>query len=163
MGLRAFAISLIAAFLTLGISMAAAQKLDFNGTWALDKSRSEGLPPGMDQTMIVKQAGDRIDVEMKVSTNQGEREVKDQFIIDGKETQFKPAVQSTGKRTSSWSMDGKGFDVIEESTIERGNGPENFKVTRHWRLSDDGNTLTIEMSFNEPGGPGKSKRIFVKK
>lgn len=163
MRLRTFAISLVAALLVTGVSVAAAQKVDFSGTWVLDKSRSEGLPAGMDQTMTVKQAGDRVDVEVKVYSNQGEREVKDQFILDGKKTEFTAAAQSKGKRTSKWSADSKGFDVIEEATIERGNGPENFKVMRHWQLSDDGKTLTIEMSFNEPTGPGKSKRVFVKK
>ena len=89
--------------------------------------------------------------------------MKDRFILDGKETDFTPAPQSNGNRTSNWTADGKGFDVTETATIDRGKGPEEFKVTRHWQLSDDGKTLTIEMTFNEPGGPGKSKRIFVKK
>src|SRR5689334_8524715 len=30
-------------------------KVDFSGTWTLDKNNSEGLPPGMDQTMTVVQ------------------------------------------------------------------------------------------------------------
>jgi hypothetical protein len=145
------------------MSATAAQEPKFSGTWALDKSRSEGLPAGMDQTMTVEQTGDRIDIVMTVFSDQGEREVRDQFILDGKETEFAPAENSKGKRTSTWSADGRGFDVIEEATIERGAGPESFKVMRHWRLSDDGKTLTIEMSFNEPSGPGKSKRVFVKK
>lgn len=164
MWLRSFAISVAAAFLVTGISVTAAQRVDFSGTWALDKSRSEGVPPGMEQTMTVRQTGDRVDVEAKIISAQGEREIKDQFMLDGKETEFSPgAAQSKGKRTSKWTADGKGFDVTEEATIERGNGPEHFKATRRWQLSDDGKTLTIEMTFNEPGGPGKSKHVFIKK
>ncbi len=163
MRVRALAISLAATLFVMGTSVTAAQTVDFSGTWALDKSRSEGLPAGMDQTMTVKQTGDRVDVETNVQSDQGEREIKDQFILDGKETEFTPAENTKGNRASKWSDDGKGFDVIEEATIERGAGPEEFKVMRHWRLSDDGKTLTIEMSFDEPGGPGKSKRVFVKK
>ena len=163
MRVKVLAIDLAATLLVMGTSVTAAQTVDFSGTWALDKNRSEGLPAGMDQTMTVKQAGNRVEVVTNASSDQGKREIKDQFILDGKETEFTPAENSKGKRTSRWSDDGKGFDVIEEATIERGAGPENFKVMRHWRLSDDGRTLTIEMTFDEPGGPGKSKRVFVKK
>ena len=163
MKLSTLAGSVVAAILITVTSLAATPKVDLNGTWALDKDRSEGVPPGMDQTMTVNHTGNQVDVEMKVTGNQGERVVKDQFILDGKETDFTPAPQSKGKRTSKWTADGKGFDVTETATIDRGKGPEEFKVTRHWQLSDDDKTLTIEMTFNEPSGPGKSKRIFVKK
>jgi hypothetical protein len=57
---RVLKISMAAASLLMCVGAAAAQKADFSGIWTLDKSRSEGLPPGMDQTMTVRQAGDRV-------------------------------------------------------------------------------------------------------
>jgi len=161
---RTRTISLAVLFLIFGISITAAEKVDLSGTWGLDKSRSEGVPPGMDQTMTVKQTGDLVEVKSKINSAQGAREIEDQFTLDGKEKEFSPGgPQSKGRRTSKWDADGKGFYVTEEATIERGNGPEAFKVTRHWQLSGDGKILTIEMTFDEPGGPGKSKRVFVRK
>jgi hypothetical protein len=50
--------------MTLCITAAAA-KADFSGTWILDKSKSEGLPPGMDQTMTVVHTGDKLSLETK--------------------------------------------------------------------------------------------------
>ena len=165
---RVLTISMAAALVIIGGAAAAAQRVDFSGAWALDKSKSEGLPPGMDQAMTVKQAGDRVDVETKVSGTRGEQQVKDNFILDGKETEFTPplivAGQSPkGKRTSRWSADGKGFDVTEEATFEGDEGPETVKATRHWQLSDDGKTLTVEMTFEGAQGARKTRRVFVRK
>lgn len=158
-----------AMLLLMSLTIMAATKADFSGTWALDKSGSTGLPPGLDQTMTVKQTGDRVEILTKMSGDQGEREISDHYILDGKETEFVPPfiVESKdapkGKRTSKWSTDGKGFDVTEEATIDGPEGPAPIKATRHWQLSDDGKTLTIEMAVDGPSGPAKSRRVFVKK
>ena len=165
---RVLTMGMAAVFLVMCVSAAVAQKVDFSGTWTLDKSRSEGLPPDMDQTMLVKQAGDRVDVEAKVIGNQREQTIKDQFILDGKETEFEPPLltggqASKGRRTSRWSADGKGFDVTEEATIDGPDGAENLKVTRHWQLSPDGKSLTVEMTFEGSRGARKTKRVFARK
>jgi hypothetical protein len=161
-------ISMAATLLVMCFSAAAAQKVDFSGTWALDKSRSEGLPPGMDQTMTVKQTGDRLDIEGKVSGLQGEQSIKDEFILDGKQTEVTEPIrvgtqETKARRTSKWSADGKGFDVLEEAPIQGEDGPATLKVTRHWQLSDDGKTLTVDMTLDGPRGVRKTKRVFSKK
>jgi hypothetical protein len=166
---RVLTISMAALLLVISASTAAAQKADFSGTWALDKNRSEGLPPGADQAMTAKQTGDRVEIDVKVTSSRGDQQVKDLYILDGKETDFDPpaapGVQvSKGKRTSKWSADGKGFDVSEEATIEGEEGPATIKVTRHWQLSDDAKTLTIDdMTMDGPAGSRKTKRVFVRK
>lgn len=166
--MRRRVLAMSAALLAACVNGAAAQKADFSGAWALDKGRSEGLPPGMDQTMTVRQSGDRVEVEAKVSGPRGEQEVKDQFILDGKETDFTPPVLNgaraeKGRRTSRWSADGKGFDVTEEATVDGPDGPATIKATRRWQLSDDGKTLTVEMALTGPQGVRNTKRIFVRK
>jgi hypothetical protein len=166
---RVLTICTAAALLVMSLSAMAATKVDFSGTWALDKSRSTGLQPGIDQTMTVKQTGDRLDIETKISGDQGDQVVKDHYILDGKETEFTPPFMGNaeappkGKRTSKWSADGKGFDANEQATIDGPDGAETIKVARRWQLSDDGKTLTIEMTFDGPQGVAKSKRVFAKK
>ena len=144
-----------------------AAKVDFGGTWVLDKARSEGLPPDMSQTLTVKQAGDRVDVEAKISGPQGERTVNDSYLLDGKANDFTPPLvgggTGKGKRTSAWTADGDGFDATEEATVEGPEGAETIKAKRHWRVSPDGKTLTIEMSFEGPNGAVNTKRVFTKK
>lgn len=165
---RALTISMAAALLIMCASVAAAQKPDLSGTWVLDKTRSEGLPPGFDQTMTIKQAGDSVDIVAKMSGPQGEREIKDQFVLDGKETDYTPPPApgvevKRAKRTPKWSADGKGFDLLEDATIDGPEGMVNFKFTRHWQLSEDGKTLTVDVSMDGPRGVRKSKRVYTRK
>lgn len=164
---KAGAVLIIYALSVSTFGQGAVAKADLSGTWALDKARSEGLPPGMDQTLTLKQTGDRLEVEAKISGPQGEQTVSDGYIIDGQPKDFEPALvgggKGKGKRTSTWAADGGGFDASEEATLQGPEGEETVKATRRWRLSPDGKTLTIEMSFEGPGGSRKSKRVFTKK
>src|SRR3954471_19782073 len=115
----------LVAILSLGHFASAAEpaKPNFTGTWELDAQKSEGIPDGMKQVLIVKQVDDRIDVEIKISGPQGDRTMPDAYIIDGKEAEFKPAVVSGGNakggtRVSTWAKDGAGFDVQEQAALD---------------------------------------------
>jgi hypothetical protein len=153
--------------LVLTVCASAVAKADFSGTWILDKSRSEGLPPGMNQTLAIKQASDRIDVEARLAGEQAEQTINDRYILDGKEHDFTPPVingsAKSGKRTSKWSVDDNGFDVSEAAIVDGEEGEATIKATRRWSLSADGKTLTIEMTIDAPDRTMKSKRVFVKK
>ena len=70
----------------------AATKPDFSGTWTMDRARSFGLPANMNQTMIVSQAENKIEVETKLIQPGNERSVKDTYTLDGKEYEFTPPV-----------------------------------------------------------------------
>jgi hypothetical protein len=154
-------------FMLSALAVGAEAKVDLNGTWVLDKSRSEGLPPDMSQTLTIKQTGDRVDVEAKISGGRGEQTLTDSYVLDGKAKDFAPALvgggTGKGKRTSTLTADQTGFDATEEATFEGPEGEQTVKATRRWRISPDGNTLTIEMSFEGPNGTVKSKRVFTKK
>ncbi len=163
-GVTVFVVTVV---LSLGLIVLAADKPDFSGSWALDKSRSIGLPPGMDQTMTVVQTGDKIELETKLVTAQGERVVKDVYTLDGKEAEFTPqgpqGPAGKGKRKASWLPRGNGIVVNEETTVETDKGPVTQGLTRKWILSPDGTTLTIDMYHDTPRGQFETKRIFIKK
>jgi len=146
---------------------AASAKADFSGTWILDKSNSEGLPPGMDQSMTVVQTGDKLLLETKLITPEGERVVSDMYMLDGKEAEFTPKTPNgqagKGKRTAKWSADGNGIDVSENSTFESPEGSVNVQMTRVWTLAADGKTLKIEITADGPNGKQQVKRTFTKK
>jgi hypothetical protein len=155
-------------FLLAAATAMAEPKADFSGTWMLVKDRSEGLPPGMTQSMTVKQTGDSINIETTVSGEKGEQKIADHYVLDGKETPFTPPIIGSGgaaknaKRTSKWSTDGAGFDATEEAVIYADEGPVAVKTARHWQLSADGKTLVIEMDFDGPQGEMKSRRVFTR-
>lgn len=144
-----------------------ASKVDFSGTWALDKNNSEGLPPGMDQLMTVTQSGDKLSLETKLITEQGEQVVPDSYMLDGKEVEFTPrgggGQSGKGKRTAKWGADANTIEVSETATFDTPEGAVTFQATRKWVLSADGKTLKIEMIVDGPNGKQVLKRTFIKK
>jgi hypothetical protein len=159
----AFTTALIGALTALP---ATAAQTDFAGTWVLDSSRSEGLPEGLQQTMTVKQSGDRLEVETHTRNPAGERRTPDVFFFDGQETDFQPVLNveasATGKRTLRWSEDRSGFEATERITVQGPQGEITLTSLRKWTLAPDGDTLTIELTSNSPQGEMKSTRVFTR-
>jgi hypothetical protein len=145
----------------------ASAKPDFTGTWVMDKSRSEGLPGGAEQTMTLTQSEDKLVLHNKITTEAGENVVNDTYIINGKEVAFTQKVneqESKGKRTAKWLADGSGFESSEEVTRELSDGTTiKQEVTRKWVMAADGKTFTVEMTVKGPNGTQQNKRTFVKK
>lgn len=139
----------------------------FSGTWTLDKNASEGLPPGMDQVMTVVQTGEKLSIETKLMSDQGEQVVPDSYILNGQEVDFTPPTpgggSGKGKRTSKLGADGNTIEVSESATFETPDGTANVKATRKWTLSPDGKTLKIDMTVEGPNGTQVFKRTFVRK
>lgn len=166
-----YTISLTSFLLALSILIApgaAPARPDFSGRWELDAAKSEGLPPDMKQSMTVKQSGDRIEVETKISGPGGDRTINDTYALDGKPAEFTPAVLNgggkakKGTRTASWSADGGGMDITEEAEVENSEGTDTIKGKRTWRLSEGGKVLTIDIDLAGQGGAMKSKRVYRK-
>jgi hypothetical protein len=154
--------------LALSLSLAlAAAKVNFTGTWVMDKSKSEGVPAGVEQTMTLTQSDDKLTLENKITTDEGDLTVSDTYIINGKEVEFTQKVNdqlSKGKRTAKWLADGSGFESTEEITREAGDGTQvALQVTRQWVMAADGKTFSVEMSVKGPNGTQHTKRIFGKK
>ena len=155
--------------LTLALVAAsfAATKANFSGTWKLDAAKSEGLPPGMDQLMTVTQTDDKIVLQTKVITEEGEQTIEDSYVLSGQPVDFAPkagnGTTGKGKRTARWSADGNGIEVTEEAEFENMDTPAKIQMNRKWQLAADGKTLTIELNFKGPQGTNSSKRTFVKK
>ena len=142
---------------------------DFSGRWELDAAKSEGLPPDTKQSMTVKQTGDLLEVEMKITGPQGDRTVNDTYTLDGKPAEFTPAMLGAGKakkgtRSATWSSDGSGMDIIEEAEVETPEGDaDTIKGKRTWRLSEGGKVLTIEVDLAGATGRAiKGKRVYQK-
>jgi uncharacterized Zn-binding protein involved in type VI secretion len=163
---RSLAANLLAAVVTASGLVSVAAKADFSGTWVMDKGRSAGVPPDMEQTMTVAQTADTLNVETKVVTDQGDQTVAGAYAFNGQETAYTPkraGAEGRGRRTAKWAADGNGFEVTEEEKFDTPNGEVTFQFTRKWQMLPDGKTLTIELEVKGPNGPQHSKRTFVKK
>lgn len=138
---------------------------DFNGKWSLEATKSEGIPPGIEQTMTILQNDQRIDVETKTISRQGELTIKSSYILDGREAEAElpgpmPGITARGKQTARWAPGG--FDSEDEGTFDTPYGPATIKTVRKWRLSENGKILTIELLRTGPVTM-QSKRVFAKK
>ena len=157
-------VTILALNLSLAFAMARA---NFTGTWVMDKSRSEGIPPDVEQTMILKQSEDKLTVENRITGDENDLTVSDTYIINGKEVEFTQKVndqESKGKRTSKWLEDGSGFESSEELIRQVGDGTQiTQQVTRKWVMAADGKMFTVEMNVKGPNGMRQTKRVFVKK
>ena len=143
----------------------AATKPDFNGTWTMDRGRSFGLPPDMNQTMSVSQKDDQIELETKLIQPNNERSIKDTYILDGKEHEFTPLAQPNqpppkGKRTATWLPGDRGIQVTDVTTAETPKGPVTTQTVRKWTLSNG--ELVIDMYVDNPNISYEAKRIFKK-
>ena len=173
--MRLRTLSACSALLLLAATAAAAAALarpNFSGTWELDQSRSHSIPPDMKQTLTVTQEGDRVSVELKVVTAQGERVIKEAYTLDGKEAEFAPPVPPNapkdapapkGKRAARWMANDRGF-IIEDEVVNRTpqGGTETVLIARKWMHWPDG-TLSIETITERGGNAFNNKRVFVKK
>jgi hypothetical protein len=149
-------------------AVGASAKANFSGTWTLDKSKTEGLPPTFkDQVLTVAQTGDKLTIESKITWEQGEQADNSTYTVDGKPADFtdkRPnGIEGKGKRTAKWSADGNSIEITEAVTYDTPNGSVAVDATRKWTLSADGKTLTIEMDLTSPMGNQHSKRVLVKK
>ena len=159
--------SMLVAFVTLAVlslgALGTAAKTDFSGTWVLDIKQSEGIWQGTEQTLTVKQEGERIDVELKAKTPQGERTVKESYVPDGREVEFAPPGSlGKGKRTTKWTADGTGIEISDLYDVQTPEGVDTMKAWRKWTLSGEGQRLIIEQRAQTPNGLSQTKRVFVK-
>ena len=158
---------IVAAILAVSVFAFAAAKPDFNGTWSMDRGRSFGLPPDMNQTMTVTQNGDQIDIETKLIQPNNERSVKDTYILDGKEHDFTPPAPPNqpapkGKRTAMWLPNDRGIQVTDITTAETPKGTVTNQTVRKWTISGSGE-LVIDMYIDNANASYEAKRIFIKK
>jgi hypothetical protein len=166
MKLRVASLSVTALVATAGLTFAAA-KVDFSGTWVMDKTRSEGIPPNVEQTMTLTQLGDNLTMHNKIVTAEGDININDTFNLNGKEVEFtqkRNDEEIKGKRTSKWLAEGNSFESTEEFTIVGGdNVPITQQITRKWVMSGDGKTFTVDLFGKTPNGDLHTKRVFIKK
>lgn len=165
----AYMIGISVLVLACGVS-AFAQKPNFSGSWTMDRARSFGIPANMNQTMVVSQNGDQVEVETKLIQPGNERSVKDSYTLDGKEREFTPPAPANapagqtppkGKRSVNWMPDGRGILVTEITTAETPKGPATTQMMRKWTIMNG--ELVITMFVDGPNGSYEAKRIFIKK
>lgn len=173
---------LMTAFLLAVVAAGASGGVNFAGTWTLDKTKSQGMSPRMENaesvTCVITQDDKTISMEWKVVGGQppagggpgsgggGGRgpQGPQVYNLDGKEVTSEGGGQMGGTNTmkSTWSSDGK---TLELSSVRAGNFNGNeFKATSvdKLSLSADGKVLTINRHNESPRGTTDSTLVLNK-
>jgi hypothetical protein len=69
---------------------------------------------------------------------------------------------ATGTRTARWVAGATGFDAIESVTREMGGRAVTVENIHHWKLSADGNTLSIDSTTTGPQGRIHTLRVLTR-
>ena len=139
--------------------------VNFSGQWTLDTARSTGLPAGMEQAVAIEQKGDTLEVTTTLISDSNDRVVRDTFQLGAPESDFAPQLPGVtariARRSARWTDD-RSFDAADHIEGEGLNGPATIDIARHWNLSDDGATLTIEQAVTNAGFTTRSRRVLTK-
>lgn len=158
----------------------AAVPANFAGTWTLDKSKSTGLDPRMQNAesvqWVITQDEKQISIESKVVAGPntgggpgtgggggrgGGMPGPRTYTLDGKEVTTE-ANGGTSTMKATWSSDGK---TLELNSVRAGNFNGNeFKSTTNdkLQLSADGKVLTVKRTGDSPRGPVDMTLVFNK-
>ena len=189
---KAFLISgFIAAFALAVFVTSAAPPANFAGTWSLDKAKSTGLSPRMQNAdsvvWTITQDGKTISIDQKTTGGQppagggngsgggtgggggmgggrgaGGPQV---YNLDGSENNADiTGGQMTGKSTNkaTWSSDGAKLGVSRKSVFQGPNGEVTSLTTQNLSLSGDGKVLTAVVHSESPRGTTDSTLVFNK-
>jgi len=176
---RAFLITGLMTAFAVSVLAAGAAGPNFAGTWALDKTKSQGLDPRMqtaDVTWVITQDDKQISIESKVNGGQppaggpgsggGGRGMGGPrtYSLDGKEVTSEAGGQMGGSNTTkaNWSSDGKTLELSSVRTGNRDGQDFKFTTTDKLSLSSDGKVLTAIRHSENPRGTMDSTLVFNK-
>jgi hypothetical protein len=158
--------------ISLAVVLVSAEgKVNFSGTWILDKSKSDvsqfiGVGEDAEKTqnasmtMVVDQQGASLRVTRILKTQGDERKEIHTYKIDGHET------TNTGFRGESvvarafW--EGDKLVVVSTRTMRVLMKEFSAESRGVWSLSPDGKTLTIAAQVNSPRGEQRVRAVYDK-
>jgi len=156
----------------LAVVLVSAQgKVNFSGTWILDKSQSDVsqlIGPGEDperarnasMTMVVEQQGTRLRVTRVVQTPGEERKEIHTYKTDGGETTNTGFRGETVVARAFW--EGDKLVVVSTRTWRVLLKDVSAESRGVWSLSPNGKTLTIAAQVHSPRGEQRIKAVFDK-
>jgi hypothetical protein len=169
-----FKILSVLSLIALTVALVSAEgKVNFSGTWILDKSKSDvsqfiGVGEDTEKaqnanmTMVVEQEGASLRVTRIMKTQGDERERKEihTYKIDGNETTNTGFRGETVVARAFW----EGNKLVVVSTRTKRALMKNISAESRgiWSLSPDGKTLTITAQVNSPRGEQRVRAVFDK-
>jgi hypothetical protein len=141
--------------------------VDFSGEWKLNETKSDlGQFNGRGAAKKIKidaVQADSMSFE-RTSTNQAGEEVvrKEKLTFDGKETENASFGTSKKKSTAKWSDDGSSLVINSTILFDRNGDVTEIKQKETWKLTDNGQALSIESNSSSSFGENSMKLVYDK-
>jgi len=138
----------------------------FSGTWAEDKSKSEGVSTRFTAIREITQNDKQISISSKLVDPEDVSRtdltnLTRIYSLDGKEL-----TTQTGDRTAVtsaiWSNDGNILELLTVTTTLTSSGEVKITTRERLTLSDNGALLTVYSHSDTPRGPRDSKQVFYR-
>jgi len=158
--------------ISLAVVLVSAEgKVNFSGTWILDKSKSDvsqfiGVGEDTDKaqnasmTMVVEQQGASLRVTRILKTQGDERKELHTYKIDGNETTNTGFRGETVVARAFW--EGDKLVVVSTRTKRVLMKEISGEIRSVWSLSPDGKILTIAAQINSPRGEQRVRAVYDK-
>jgi len=162
----------IVSLINLIVALVSAEgKVNFSGTWILDKSKSDVsqfIDVGEDtekvqnasMTMMVEQEGASLRVTRVMKTQGDERKEIHTYKIDGSATTNTGFRGETVVARAFW--EGDKLVVVSTRTMRALTKDISAESRGVWSLSPDGKILTIAAQVNSPRGEQRVRAVFDK-
>jgi hypothetical protein len=148
---------------------AAPAATSFAGTWALDKGKSEGLNPGLQNaesvTLTITQDDKELVWKQEVVGAQMQQPAAT-YKLDGSETTGDVNVgQMQGKATrkAKWMDGGKMLELNTVIKLDFQGQEVTVNVVQHLELAESGKVLKVHSTTESPRGTQESKLTYNKK
>lgn len=162
----------VVSLINLTVALVSAEgKVNFSGTWILDKSKSDvsqfiGVGEDTEKvqnasmTMVVEQEGTSLRVTRIMKTQGDERKEIHTYKIDGNETTNTGFRGETVVARAFW--EGDKLVVVSTRTKRVLTKDISAESRGVWSLSPDGKLLTIAAQVNSPRGEQRVRAVFDK-
>ncbi|HEX8393387.1 MAG TPA: hypothetical protein VF665_13670 [Longimicrobium sp.] len=165
--------ALLSAAAPLPSALAPASHPDYSGTWTLDKTQSQDLPPWFanlrQQRIQVAQSDAHLTVHVELDEGAAEpQRIRFDYALDGTETQTTTRVRvrdgmaDVPTRLRAAHGDDGRLHITIARDLRMGERTVTATGTEEWELRPDGRTLVVHRVEQMPQGEARFTMVFVR-
>jgi len=154
---------LMAFILSSAVIDATAQKMNLNGKWKADVSKSSVISNNPFLVRIdVKISGDSLFTERYYDIGDGQTyPFTENLTLDGKEHDI-TVYDMPRKTTAIWSEDEGMLKLVSSMSTYGGSGPADFVSKETWKVAEDGKILTISFANTMNGSDSEGSFVMTR-
>lgn len=169
------ALSFVILLFACAASFAQDKTPDYSGDWKLDTGKSELGQRSNIESMTMKVTQTESQITFTRNATRGESEAPRRgrgrgfggggsqvYDLSGKETKSEAGGRFGGEVVRKAEAGDEDLKLTSTMNIDTPRGAISIKSTETWSLSDDGKTLTVNVSRETPRGSRTSKMVFTK-